>query len=128
MTREDILNMEAGAQMDNLIATSILGYELLGYPAVPKWQKPGPNGVELLFSLPRYSVDIAAAWKVMDWLRDKFFRSAIYQWDFSGQHTLIGLLTRQGHDEPTPDIFAEADTAPLAICRASLLAVLDVTR
>jgi hypothetical protein len=43
------------------------GYEKLGFPAVPTWQKPSDDGLPRgLYHEPRYSTDLNAAFKLVD--------------------------------------------------------------
>jgi hypothetical protein len=104
MTRDDILNMEAGRELDALVSKE---FDLLHYYACGDF-------------FP--SSDIAAAWQVVE--------------KFKGQVTIQGPLSvgfNEGEDYPNywtvgftdrawDDINGEADTLPLAICRARLLA------
>jgi hypothetical protein len=122
MTREEIEKMPAGEKMNNLIATRVMGYELLGYPAIPKWQKPSKDGVQVMFTLPDYSGDVSAAMQILgrqlgnhigpimlhslrECAKDKGGWEAIFCSDF-------------GYTQP-----AYGETAALAICRCALATV-----
>ncbi len=96
----------AGPELDIEVATKVMG------------QKP-PFGAEIhgndiYFNLaPPYSTDISAAWQVVEHLRQRL------DWSVT-----IEAKRKGGYSVRTDAILAfEADTAPLAICRAALAAV-----
>lgn len=69
-------------------------------------------------SLPRYSVDIAAAWQVVEHMRGDY-RTTIAS-DTTG--TLWHCKFETLDDDPFPYFSTNQDTAPLAICKAALKA------
>lgn len=100
-----IHEMPAGAEMDRLVDTKIMQRGPFTYPR------------------PHYSTSIADAWVVVERMRERF------HWEIKtpfmeGQSHWAGLtpLGTTGWNG-VPDFKASADTAPLAICRAALLAV-----
>lgn len=107
--------MEAGQELDALVAEKIMGWRYLnqpstGYPWYPPeegWSKAHP---------PRYSTDIAAAWKVMEKMCDMGNQNCTLQ--FEGKLNPDYAWTFS-HDE-NADWWASAGTAPLAICLAAL--------
>jgi hypothetical protein len=125
MTRDEILNTPAGRELDALVAEKVMelkvDYEFSDVlePRVPflvdKYDEWG--------YLPNYSTDIAAAWEVVEFLRRKFWSTNIVCWDYSVKW-VVTCEYRTGHGEPKKTLYADADTAPLAICRAALLAVM----
>lgn len=117
--------MQAGREMDALVA------ELLGWTEVKKEESyivgghgtgimPGEttingNGNLLRSYIPLYSTDIAAAWIVAEKMAE--------EWpDFGVSHDNDGWTTLWGFDGHGWDT-ATAETAPLAICRATLKAL-----
>ena len=72
--------------------------------------------------LPKFSTDISAALPVLEWLRQQYFSIKIIMWDHTYKVAIVGHK-RQGHDENIGDLEIEANTLPLAICRAALKAV-----
>ena len=122
MTRDEILSMEAGREMDALIAEKVMGWIL--HPHKTHWMIY--EGDQTKTMRPKYrnygdffpSTNIAAAWEVALWLRE-----------YWGQFDLLaGLEWHCWHDlEHTKpeDKWGMGDTAPLAICRAALLTTLD---
>jgi len=100
MTRDEILNMPAGREMDALVSKKIFG--------IPK--------SEIWLNVFQPSTSIASAWKVVEKYLFQIHRGA------SGY--LCVLMTPE--EIEGQDVFeASADTAPLAICRAALLAVME---
>lgn len=100
MTRDDILAMPAGREMDVTV-----GYHVMDLHG-PPW------------IYPKYSTDIAAAWEVLD-------TEAVREWMFEMEPVGNGMLRIIGKAESSySGATIIADTAPLAICRAALLAVL----
>lgn len=127
----DIDTMQAGCELDELIAEKVMGLpraELGG--ACPKcgggtrigtgraWCS---NCTEWIYSpYPEYSTDIAAAWSVVQRSipRQNFSLYVIgpiwhcfFDLDMDAQNTFVNKFE------------ARADTAPLAICRAALKAI-----
>lgn len=110
MTRDEILNMEAGREMDALIEKNIVR-----------------NFYVFNNEYPSYSTDLIAAWVIIPAL------------EFHPDEILFKLV-RKGSDRNSLKwgaefrkcrdnqqyYYAQADTAPLAICRAALLAVMEV--
>lgn len=125
LTREKILSMPAGRELDALVAEKVMGWKQCSMEGVrikTCYGKPpefGRNDGRV--RIPGYSTDISAAWEVvekvkqMNWffiLSDNLFPDkweASLFWDPNG--TMIE---------------ARAETAPEAICKASLLAVMGL--
>ena len=112
MTRDEILNMEAGREMDALIAEKVMGLRVIR----ADWE-PHNRGIKF-DDFGNYSQDIAAAWEVVEKLRLTITPNHCYpvvkaRWcvdtELKGKNDiwLVG-----------------AETAPLAICKAALLAVI----
>jgi hypothetical protein len=117
----DILTMDAGREMDELILKHIFGFEHLPPPAMPRFQRPTEHGVETIDYPRPYSTDIWSAWQVVEKMIGN-------DWDF--------YMENASNNRTNPDLFwvmfdknaegdncAECESAPLAICRAALLAV-----
>jgi hypothetical protein len=120
MTRDEILNMPAGREMDIKIHVEIMGWmELDNSLRLSKsriFNKP-EVGTMYDYNVPNYSTDIAAAWQVVDEMWEKGFFHELAK-------ARGGEIARIGNKEKdTGDVFAE--TAPLAICRAALLAMME---
>ena len=121
MNRNDILTMEAGREMDELILVHVFDYEKLPYPAEPKFQKPTKDGVECAYHINRYSTDISAAWDVVKEMSAKGY------WCYMGTLSSVSYAVFT-HESLIPLEKGRASVydLPLAICRAALLAVMEL--
>jgi hypothetical protein len=139
MTRDEIMNMPAGREMDALIAEKIFKLEGVNYYGRPNlgpwviveqddatglycWVGDGSDFDEhRIYSVPLYSKDIESAWAVA--AKGSSFGVDNYS-TISQEEAADGIVRW------TSEIYidrwgeADADTAPLAICRAALLAVM----
>lgn len=104
--------LEAGRDLDVKIAERLFGWKHL------KIRGRGMTGNQpgfrsCMYLVPRYSTDIAAAWEVV-----KHFRGV------AGCDVRVSCLHNRSMCEIEQDSgafdTADADTAPLAICRAAL--------
>ena len=95
MNQDEILNMPAGIEMDALVATKIMGIDV---KHDWHWKHTTKN----------YSDDMNAAWEVLAKLNLTDFCI-----EKVGEHYCVNLTIES----------ACGETAPLAICRAALLAV-----
>jgi len=127
MNREEILAMPAGRDLDALIAENVMGWKDrgIGYSF-----EDNINGYECVLyidkdKLPHYSTDIAAAWQVIEWLEKNTTEKYNSPSLFSVPHgwSMVLYEKRDNHAPAWLDAFAP--TAPLAICRAALLAVME---
>jgi hypothetical protein len=136
MTRDEIENILKESEINALIAQKIFGL-----PVIELKDANCPYcGDEMRFCGERsrcvacnewryspyknYTDDIAAAWEVVEFLRRKFWSTNIVCWDYS-ERWVVTCEYRTGHGEPKKTLYADAETAPLAICRAALLAVMS---
>ena len=139
MNAEDIDKLEAGRELDALIAEKVMGWKWfldaanLGsgpqyrYLDEPKqwWNPPrlewdGVSKIAIAhrpteYQPPEYSSDIAAAWEVVEKLREMGFPVHIQ----CGQYH-YGVV---GYRDVLKDEWVWAKSAPLAICRAALKAL-----
>jgi hypothetical protein len=144
MEQNQIRQMPAGREMDKLIAEQVMGISMYhydkGHPDNCYFMLLDADGDPVLFAprfrdaerkteaeawqdCPCYSTDIAAAWQVVEKLTadgwghkhhvySKYAEMPGWQWTFM-----------QSGKGPNSISGAEAETAPLAICRAALLAI-----
>jgi hypothetical protein len=127
MTRDEIENTPAGKEMDALIAREIFGMTIdktfKGEWVVNPSYYVGSLGESRArgWAPKPYSTDIAAAWQVWEKLVEMERYPTLHQGpdenDDSNTYAYIELVN-------PADINAWADTVPLAICRAALLAVM----
>ncbi len=113
MTHNEILNMPAGREMDALIAEKIFGnfvHRLSG----------GKYGIgSLMLEIPNYSTDIADAWEVAEKLHKENDIFDVWHEKDTGFDWWCEVVNNGGGWS------ANAKNAPLAICRAALLAVME---
>ena len=121
MTRDEILTMPAGREMDALIGDFVLVLTVdptrCPYCAGDLWQGKDrsrcTNCSRWLYSpYKQYSDEIESAWEVIEKFRDDSVEVVL-----SGRHVQWECIV--GIDS------AYAKTAPLAICRAALLTKVD---
>ena len=110
--------MEAGREMDALVAEKVMGYEDMGIGIGLRFQKPSKDGVKVLYELPGYSTRIVAAWEVVEKLRERSIALTITT---MGPRDQVHVFTTHNGERMTK---VWDDTAPLAICRAALLVTL----
>lgn len=125
MNRNEIRAMEAGREMDMLVMAEVMGYTQEPREFLPEhhwaWVKPGEKPTYLL---PQFSRDIAAAWKVVEKMHsdDQWWCDLSWRDDVCPGRTVwaVDFVTKDGRCESADD-----ESAPLAICRAALLAVME---
>jgi len=121
MTREEIFELKAGPELDRLVAEHITGWkEGEKGPRVAKW------GVGILGEkvLPRYSTDIAAAWSVVEKLVNLgWLVNLLSPWKGNATYHWTCYVERQGKSG-WEKLEVAGDSAPAAICRAALLAMI----
>jgi hypothetical protein len=105
MTRDEILNMPAGREMDVLIDQH--------FGQLQKDSSP-------IYEMPHYSTDIAAAWEVIEKLCGETGADVVKVCKRDPE-----LLRGDWSCNFGRGFEAFADTAPLAICRAALLTTLQ---
>ncbi len=115
--------MKAGRELDALVAEKVMGIELTitsqGHPYFR-------DGTLLRVPIAHYSTDIAAAWQVVEKMRDLGYWCQMRNefeahdgpdcWAGFTPHSTTGWNGR-------PDHWTQAETLPLAICLAALKAV-----
>jgi hypothetical protein len=100
----------------------VVDKEVIGYPhANKRWVLDEYNGVRTsrqeYREIPRYCTDIAAAWQVVEKMRECGWSVTI------GQHIDLSWRCKFTDDETLIEIIAQGDTAPRAICLAALEAI-----
>jgi len=119
--------MPAGYEMDALIAEKVMGCGSIYQKGTryycacedgihSKGHLTGDRNEEIKF----YSVDISAAWEVVEWLRNQNLFIQMTLWDFHNG------IYNQYCVEASEGIEGYGETAPLAICRAAAKAALIV--
>lgn len=152
MTTEEITKLKAGTTLDALVS-EMMGYRSYsttrgGYTLAvlckpgdrEPWERnrnPDPErytkitcveSVKLGFfgdGFPKFSKDIGAAWKVVEKLRETYSRVEVHAVTVPGEDACYICMIEENTDEVNEQYVAQADaeTAPLAIVRAALMAV-----
>lgn len=104
---DEIMKLEAGRKLDALVAEKVMGFSDVHEHIYSSGEKQWVHGD--FRSLPRFSTDISDAWKVVE----KFIEGE-FPIDCELHTTVMGWYCDLG------DGSANAETAPLAICRAAL--------
>jgi Phage ABA sandwich domain len=138
-SREQICALPAGRELDALIAERVMGLPAL---SVQDWQGKRlwhRRGDDRLYTeaVPYYSTDIAAAWQVVECIHawaplcggDRCDHFSIDAPALLSNPEPPALWAVGWHDyaggERICSLEATADTVPLAVCRAALLALLE---
>jgi hypothetical protein len=124
MNADDIRKMEAGRETDSWVAEKVMGWKRVSHETHGSWWIRGiaPDG-QTLYATHTWSpsTDIAAAWQVvekMESMGGHVIISSPGRWCESGGWWRVQVSAGKGRGA----VCAE-DTAPLAICKAVLLAV-----
>ena len=133
MNKDEILEMQAGRELDALIAERVMGWTKVS-KTVSRWTEgteirekivwEGKAPDDLKCSSPieikKYSTGIAAAWQVVEKIRGMY--------ECKSHNGIVVMSDPDGWYAEFPEpIWSDATekTAPLAICRAALLATLE---
>lgn len=108
-------------ELNEQIHTEVMGHHMTQVPAIGMDGKPTTiRMTDDLQGIPRYCANIEAAWLVVEKLRERFTNVALHA--ANGWGLTCWDVTRDGDEVNTVDP-TNAETAPLAICRAALAAV-----
>jgi len=132
MTRDEILKLQAGREMDALIAEHVMGHTV-NYNAYLYSLGKTISGISEGFSeLAHYSTNIYAAWEVVhkmcqdppeDCWTGPTMQMNVDASETRGKYEVVfDYLDSLDFNQSSTQAYAE--TAPLAICRAALLAVM----
>lgn len=129
----NIDDMPAGREMDALVAEKVMAWTSVRtgkkYDASDFDDLYGQSlgGFDWRCPVPGYSTDIAAAWKVVEYLRKRKEPYGAQLDHIEERNQSEGIWVVQfcaKYNEAWWHAHAYADTVPLAICRAALKAVL----
>jgi hypothetical protein len=135
MNRDEIMKLEAGRELDTLVAEKVMGLtadkEHCPYCGAEMWigalRSRCSSCSEWRYGwYKNYSDDISAAWEVIEKLEthpDQILFSLVRKG--AEMHLLKWCAEFRKCLGSQKYYYAEAKTAPLAICRAALLAVMD---
>lgn len=114
MTRDEILAMKPGRKFDKLIAIKLMGFSMTDDG---NWGLKEDGRTEPVFE---YSTDIAAAWEVVERLLEKGIATHI--------KCFLDTFSVECHELDVSTGIVTANTAPEAIVKAALLAVMGVNQ
>ncbi|OMF54697.1 hypothetical protein BK138_16195 [Paenibacillus rhizosphaerae] len=112
LSREDILRMKPGRELDAKVALAVMGFKEITVVGSHYFTDPIDT------SLKSYSSDISAAWEVVEKMRTKHKQ---YITIIDNPH--LSYDVRFSEDKSAA--FVRLSSLPHAICRAALLAVMD---
>lgn len=112
MTKEEILAMGVGIELDNAVHQQVMG-------------KGGPT---LIHPLPKYSECISAVWPVVEELANDGKHNWLWSIHYAKNWATVDLCCSIGHGRNTghsiPGVAGK--TIPEVICKAALLAKLNL--
>ena len=125
MNREEILAMEAGNELDALVATEVMGWERKDYGYTIVYWEENDEDVHMV-ELWKPSTDIADAWKVVSEMRKRDIVTVLDNTCCEDcvsciMETSSFLDIKEGDDGYVN--VSSNNPAPLSICQAALLAV-----
>jgi hypothetical protein len=119
MTRDEILAMEPGRELDALVAEKVMGWTVKFMDGIWGWMYRESER-NRWYNVPRFTTDISAAWEVVEKMQSWggcdigcFGRTGDGTWYVVETHTVNGCHKATCH------------TAPEAICNAALLASIE---
>lgn len=125
MTKDEILNMPAGDEIDALISQCVFGNKIQWFdgPGGPVITGGTYEKIRTWNKVSSYSTNMAAAWEVVEKVAGEDSELSVR---ITGEY--LGNGWRCVFTNAFVDYDVMAKTAPLAICRAALLAVMDASR
>lgn len=132
---------DAGRELDALIAEKVMGWgrQFGSFAGTAEWHedavqlvspeyayplRPTTMPITYYDGFPHYSTDIAAAWQVVVKMGERGYHARVQSPFIPGDEFHAGFTPHGSSGwNGRPDFAASADSAPLAICRAALLAV-----
>ena len=119
MMREEIKRLE-GRELDAAVAEHVMGWERYGPPGFEYLGNPrtDPETDPDWSRVPRYSTDIAAAWQVVELMRERGWTMRLYEWQKGGSTACFFR-----HNGRLEEHWASGRNPAEAISRAALLAV-----
>ena len=135
MTRDEILALKPGRELDALVAEKVMGWRKKTFPGggggYTAWVDENKKAMKLISNFTmietcyrcdyfRPSTDIAAAWEVVEKMLERGgCEIGCYGSKSGGKWFEVNVITMNGEVKVT------AHTAPEAICKAALLAVIN---
>jgi len=119
VTHDEVMAMMPGPELDREVYRVVLGSPSLAVPTDINGHPFFPDD----YLIPHYSADIAAAWLVAEEMAARGLRVVVEDWrdDTKNPGWAVYFFRQSGGS--SKQIVAE--TLPLAVCRAALLAVVE---
>lgn len=127
MNAVQVSELKAGHDLDALIAEKVFGWKNVHEHSFGNagmyWVGDSPRGT--MDRLPRYSKEISEAWRVVETLENHpmEYLTDINRISNEGTKETLVWAARIRAVGSERYIYVDAETVPLAICRAALLAV-----
>ncbi|MNM07386.1 hypothetical protein D3C81_174300 [compost metagenome] len=115
MTRDEILAMDPGKDLDVLVSEKVMGWKK-GHGSTWIVGKTTTGKLIQTWKFRRFSSDISAAWEVAD----KFYYTDVRKVNGTKWIVRVGIGDGRSYN-------ATGNTAPEAICKSALLAHLEAT-
>jgi len=133
MTREEILKLEPGSELDRLVAEKVMGWKQgpdfwVSYEGIIHLSAGEVSPGHIVYREAPWSPssDIAEAWSVVEKLVNLgWLVNLLSPWKGNATQHWTCYAERQGKSG-WEKLKAAGDSAPLTICRAALLAVMEV--
>lgn len=110
--------MEAGIQLDSLVATEVFGFVVIIDTHTNEAYTMGKDHVRI--EVPKYSTDIEQAYKITEQLYKLGFSLTVQNSIVEGHNRWLTAFTKQDKRQYLPSI---ADALPVAICMAGVAAI-----
>lgn len=114
----------AGHELDEVVAVEVMGWVEVEATDVVGQRSGIEPGTDYFRRVPEFSTEMAAVWRVVEkmaTLTPDPWMLTLKNWNYYGNRTWTAEFT--SHPLGPPRVEAQAETAPLAICRAALQAV-----
>lgn len=116
----DVMNMQAGPELDALVAEKVMGWKLHKEGRAWKWWdipliSPHHEQYDGHDDQPPYSTDPAAAWEVVEKMRERWSVYVNALDDPRECGCVVGKTWRE------PEAAAIGPTMPVAVCRCAVL-------
>ena len=133
MTKEEILNLPAGRELDILVLTKVMGvdYNSKDGDNFRVWRNRFTEKADFTFySIPHYSTDISVAWNVVNHFVGEDCRNQDFFIECWSDGEWFVAFHPLGYSNRSPKANCDGrktgnPSVPLAICRAALLSVLE---
>jgi hypothetical protein len=135
MTRDEILNMPAGREMDALVSKIIFESVPCGNWAIQRYYPEewiriddscNHKNCHPLNFVPLYSSNISAAWEVVEKMHSKGAEIEVIAHYDGSYFCVMAHAIPDGAGSVDWGANAIESNAPLAICRAALLAIIEL--